>query len=61
MQTDDLMVPPPPVVRERLARHVREARLLRALLRLAERAAEERQRQAAPKPRHEAAEEGGGR
>jgi len=35
-------IPPPPVVRDRLARNIREGRLLRALLRLSVRAAEER-------------------
>jgi hypothetical protein len=40
------MIPPPPVVREKLARHIREGRLLRSLLRLSVRAAEERHRQA---------------
>jgi hypothetical protein len=31
----DALIPPPPIVRDRLARALREARLLRRLLRLA--------------------------
>lgn len=46
MSDDQKLIPPPPVVRERLAQHIREGRLLRALLRLSVRAAEERHRQA---------------
>jgi hypothetical protein len=38
------LIPSPPVVRDRLARNIREGRLLRALLRLSIRAAEERHR-----------------
>jgi hypothetical protein len=45
------LIPPPPIVREKLARHIRQGRLLRALLRLSVRAAEERHRQPpAPQP-----------
>lgn len=36
------LIPPPFVVRDRLARNIREARLLRTLLNLSIRAAEER-------------------
>lgn len=54
MSRDKHLIPPPPIVRERLAQHLREGRLLRSLLRLSIRAAEERHRQAAHEPRHEA-------
>ncbi len=37
------LIPPPGKVRERLGRNLREARLLRSLLRLSRKAAEERQ------------------
>jgi hypothetical protein len=47
MKTPNDLIPRPPLVRERLARNLREGRLLRRLLRVAEAAAEERQRQAA--------------
>lgn len=36
------LIPPPRIVRERLAKNLRESRLLRSLLRLSRRAAEER-------------------
>jgi len=39
---EEPLIPPPPVVRERLAIHVREARMLRALLRLSVRAEDAR-------------------
>jgi hypothetical protein len=42
MSEQQVLIPPPPVVRERLASNVREGRLLRSLLRLSLRAAEER-------------------
>jgi hypothetical protein len=42
---DTTLIPPPPIVRERLATHIREGRILRALLRVSLRAAEERHRQ----------------
>jgi hypothetical protein len=45
MSDDQKLIPPPPVVRERLARNIWEGRLLRSLLRLSLRAAEERHRQ----------------
>jgi hypothetical protein len=38
----DPLIPSPPVIRERLANHVREARFLRALLRLSVRAEDAR-------------------
>jgi hypothetical protein len=41
---DEALVPPPPVVRERLAESLEEARLLRRLLRLSKRFAERRHR-----------------
>jgi len=48
------LIPPPPVVRQKLARHIREVRLLRALLRVSIRDAEEHQRETHA-PRHEPA------
>jgi hypothetical protein len=42
MSEPQVLIPPPPVVRERLAHNIREGRLLRSLLRLSLRAAEER-------------------
>lgn len=39
---ESTLIPPPDAVRECLARNLRENRLLRALLRVSERAAEER-------------------
>jgi hypothetical protein len=45
MIAHDELIPAPPIVRERLARHIRQGRLLRALLRLSVRAAEERHRE----------------
>jgi hypothetical protein len=53
MNTPVELIPPPPVVRETLARHIRQGRLLRALLRLSVRAAEERRSQPG-KPQPEA-------
>ncbi|CAN5898901.1 hypothetical protein BH23PLA1_BH23PLA1_27110 [soil metagenome] len=53
MKPNSDLIPPPPLVRERLAQHIREGRILRALLRLSVRAAEERHRQAAHEPRPE--------
>jgi hypothetical protein len=44
------IIPPPPVVRERLAASLRQASLLRRLLRLSVTAAVERDRQTAPEP-----------
>ncbi len=57
MQTNDELIPRPPVVRERLAASLREARLLRRLLRLSVAAAEERHRvtSLAPSPDREKA------
>jgi hypothetical protein len=43
---DAALIPPPPVVREKLAANYREARLLRSLLRVSLAAAEERHREA---------------
>jgi hypothetical protein len=54
MTQHDELIPPPPIVRERLATHIREGRILRSLLRLSVRAAEERHRQA-QEPQPEAA------
>jgi hypothetical protein len=52
MSMTEELIPPPPIVREKLARHIRQGRLLRSLLRLSVRAAEERHR---PDPQPEAA------
>lgn len=46
MSTIEVLIPPPQAVRERLAATIREAQLLRSLLRLSIRAAEEQQPQA---------------
>lgn len=43
MSVNEELIPPPPVLREKLAQHIREGRTLRALLRISECAAEERQ------------------
>jgi len=51
MQTNDELIPPPPIVRERLGQNLREARLLRRLLRLSVAAAEEKHRQMSLQPR----------
>jgi hypothetical protein len=53
------LIPPPPAVRDRLARNIRERRLLRALLRLSIRAAEENECQEPHESRLEAAGRGG--
>lgn len=58
MPDSDDIIPRPPLVRERLAQSLREARLLRRLLRLSVEAAEERHRQ--PTAPQTAAAEGGG-
>jgi hypothetical protein len=47
MTATDELIPRPPVVRDRLARSLRETCLLRRLLQLSIAAAEERQRQTA--------------
>jgi hypothetical protein len=41
MRDDPIPIPPPPVVRRRLARNIRERRLLQSLLRLSIRASQE--------------------
>jgi hypothetical protein len=56
MSEPEKLIPSPPVVRDRLARNIRERRLLRSLLRLSVRASEERQQ--GP---HEARQEANGR
>jgi len=53
MSTYHELIPRPPIVRESLARHIREGRLLRSLLRLAVRAAEEWHRQEHHEPQAE--------
>jgi hypothetical protein len=45
MTAQDELIPAPPIVRERLARQIRQGRLLRAHLRISVRAAEERHRE----------------
>jgi hypothetical protein len=50
MLASDDLIPRPPVIRERLARALREARLLRRQLRVSEAASEERHRQAVSQP-----------
>jgi hypothetical protein len=58
MTTSDDLIPRPPVVRDCLARSLRETRLFRRLLRLSIAAAEERQRHGAgPDVRHPVATE----
>ena len=59
MSEPERLIPSPPVLRERLARCIREERLLRALLRLSMQAAAEEQIQAPRSPRHEADGRGG--
>jgi hypothetical protein len=54
MSEPDKLIAPPPIVRDRLARNIKERRLLRALLRLSVRAAEECRREGPEVPRHEA-------
>jgi hypothetical protein len=60
MSDAQTLIPPPPVVREKLARHIREGRLLRALYRLSLRAAEERHSQNAGHEGPEPSERPGG-
>src|SRR5271157_3464255 len=55
MSTSEELIPRPPVVRERLARSLRETKLLKRLLRLAVEAAEERHREKPLDARQEAA------
>jgi hypothetical protein len=59
MNEHERLIPPPPAVRTRLAQNIRERRLLRALLRLSVRDAEERQQQTHHGPRHEPDAPGG--
>jgi hypothetical protein len=54
MSDHEGLIPPPPLVRDRLARTIRECRLLRSLLRLSIRAAEGRSEEGNHGPRHEA-------
>jgi hypothetical protein len=54
MPENDPIIPPPPVVRDRLARSLREARLLRRLLRLSVAAAQEKATPTAAEPRQTA-------
>jgi len=42
------LIPPPAIVREKLSQNIREARLLRAILRVSVLAAEERHREKQP-------------
>jgi hypothetical protein len=59
MSESEKLIPPPPVVRDRLARNIKERRLLRSLLRLSIRAAEDRRAEGSTTPRHEADRPGG--
>ena len=58
MTDQDELIPPPPIVRDRLARNIQEGRLLRALLRLSLRAADARHEHRLREARHKAAGEG---
>jgi hypothetical protein len=58
MSDHEKLFPSPPIVRDRLARNIRERRLLRALLRLSIRAAEEQPPRADRETRPEAAGRG---
>lgn len=49
MSDAEVLIPPPALVRERLAKNVREARMLRSLLRLSVRISEDRHRDRQPK------------
>lgn len=60
MSTNEELIPPPPIVREKLARNIEEGRLLRDLLRLSVRAAEHRHQQVATEPRQPGAARPGG-
>jgi len=60
MSDPDKLIPPPPVVRDSLARNIRERRLLRSLLRLSVRASEERHQQSPHETLHEAVDREGG-
>jgi hypothetical protein len=53
-KNEHLRISPPSAVRDELARNLRENRLLRSLLRLSERAAEERHQERPHGPGHEA-------
>jgi hypothetical protein len=61
MPDNEPIIPPPPVVRDRLARSLRESRLLRRLLRLSVAAAQEKATATAPEPRQTATGQEGGR
>ncbi|MGO9601658.1 MAG: hypothetical protein ACLP7Q_27095 [Isosphaeraceae bacterium] len=60
MDTHADIIPPPPVVRERLAALLRQTSLLRRLLRLSVTAAIEKDRQSAPETRQKSAGREGG-
>jgi hypothetical protein len=55
MSTSEELIPRPTVIRERLARSLRETKLLKRLLRLSVEAAEERHQESASVPRQETA------
>jgi hypothetical protein len=61
MPENESVIPPPPVVRDRLARSLREARLLRRLLRLSVAAAQEKPPANVTEPRQPTRGQGGGR
>jgi hypothetical protein len=52
MSEPEKLIPPPPVVRTRLAKNLKERRILRALLRLSVRAIEETGPDEKPEGRH---------
>ena len=58
MNDPEKLIPPPSLVRDRLARNIRERRLLRAQLRVSVNAAEVIRQQAGGDPRPETAERG---
>ena len=59
MTEAEKLIPLPPVVRDRLARNIKERRLLRSLLRLSVRAAEDRREHGPTPPRTDAERPGG--
>jgi hypothetical protein len=58
MSEHEKLIPPPPLLRDHLARNLRERRYLRALLRLSVKAAEDRRHEPDHEPRPEHAAQG---
>jgi hypothetical protein len=58
MNEHEKLIPPPPLLREHLARNLRERRYLRALLRLSVKAAEDRRQESPALPRLEPTRQG---